>query len=475
MVRSKIRRAYYPLALLGLGIAGLLTFYVIDPGLLGSMIRRFGIFTPSAIALTISEVQPLLFPQGNFSLATAWGNFTTGFFLSFIAIAVLIYTIVKNGNTEKSLLVIWSLLILAATLGQRRFAYYLAVNVALLTGYLSWQALQFIWLKTSVTGAEVKTIKRRKRKGKHKNIQTAGFRLTPRHLTMTLSILIVFFLVFYPNLKPSITTAKKASLAPSDAWYGALSWLNKNTPEPFGNPDAYYELHEAPQSGEDYDYPESAYGVMAWWDYGHMITRIGHRIPVSNPFQSGVGPAAKFFTAQQMITANEIMDSLSAKYIIIDHETADENIMTAMAMWADINPRDLFDIYYQLQDGKLWPVKLFHPEYYRSLSVRLYTFNGDEVIPENTDVISYQEKVNADGTYYKEIITWESFPTYEAASAYLLRQKTGDYRIVNREAYLSPVPLEALHNYKLVYISNEEVKQPGIGMVPAIKIFEYAK
>jgi hypothetical protein len=42
-------------------------------------------------------------------------------------------------------------------------------------------------------------------------------------------------------------------------------------------------------------------------------------------------------------------------------------------------------------------MELFHPAYYRSISARLYNFDGKEVIPESTTVISYEDKVDANG------------------------------------------------------------------------------
>jgi oligosaccharyl transferase (archaeosortase A-associated) len=77
MASIKLKPAYYPLTLLGLGLAGLAIFYIVDPSLLKSMVARFGIFNPAGAALTILEVQPILFPAGNFSLLAAWSNSTT--------------------------------------------------------------------------------------------------------------------------------------------------------------------------------------------------------------------------------------------------------------------------------------------------------------------------------------------------------------------------------------------------------------
>ncbi len=467
MAIKKVKRAYYPLTLVGLGLIGLAIFQIVNPDLLSSMVSQFGIFARRGAALTILEVQPLLFPYGNFSPLVAWNNFTTGSFLSFISLGILIYLIVKQGSADKTLLVVWSLLILAATLGQRRFAYYLAVNVALLTGYLSWRILEFIRLRRPATEPIEKPRKRKKGEVKSKARQKTGFRLTTRQVTMALGVIVVFFLAFYPNIKMAITTVEQTPFAISAGWHSSLSWLKANTPEPFDTPDSYYELYETPAPEESFKYPESAYGIMAWWDYGHLITRIGHRIPISNPFQQGASQAAQFFTAQDETLANKVMDDLGARYVIIDYDTATVKFH-AIAGWAGREETEFFEVYHLQVNGELISAFLFYPEYYHSLATRLYNFDGKEVTPQDTTVISYQEKVSRDGKPYKEITSWESFPNYDAATVHVSSQKSGNYRIVGEGPFVSPVPLEALTNYKLIYSSDDEV-----GLFPTVKIFEY--
>ncbi|MFC1593232.1 STT3 domain-containing protein, partial [Candidatus Omnitrophota bacterium] len=148
MASRQIKVAYYPLTLAVLGLVGITIFYLVYPSLLSTMLGQFGtFFAPKGAQLTTIEMQPLLRPQGIWMIDVAWGNFTTGFFLSFISLGIVIYQVVKQGSAEKSLLVVWCLVMLAATLGQRRFAYYFAVNVALLTGYLSWKILELAGFK----------------------------------------------------------------------------------------------------------------------------------------------------------------------------------------------------------------------------------------------------------------------------------------------------------------------------------------
>ena len=468
LVSKQIKLVYYPLSVVGLGLAGLIAFHVINPSLLGSMLEKFSIFKPGTVYLTVLEMQPLLFHGGNLSLFAVWGNFTTGFFLSLISLSILIYIVIRHGTAEKNLLIVWSLIILATTLGQRRFAYYFAVNVALLTGYLSWQVLSLAGLKdiTSKTAKDTERRRWERTKAKLKKSQKAGFNVTMSHLNMALAIIAVFFLVFFPNIKPAIATAKAVLFVPSDGWVSSLSWLKANTPDPFGDPAFYYDLYEPSST------PKPAYGVASLWDSGYWITRIGHRVPNANPGQGGVLVVSRLFLSQDEEAAGEIMQRLLSKYVIIDYETVTGKFCSSVT-WARRDQAEFYEVYYQLQGDRLVPISLFYPEYYRSLATRLYNFDGREVNPDNTLVVSYQEKVNGEGEVYKQITGAQQFDNYEEALSYVEGQQSANYRIVGDAPFISPVPLRELKDYKLIYSSESLVFDPKVGMVPEVKIFEY--
>ena len=68
--------------------------------------------------------------------------------------------------------------------------------------------------------------------------------------------------------------------------------------------------------------------------------------------------------------------------------------------------------------GALGPLVLFHPDYYRTLAVRLYVYGGAAAIPnDSTFVITYAERPMPDGTVGKEILESRRFKTYEGAVA----------------------------------------------------------
>jgi dolichyl-diphosphooligosaccharide--protein glycosyltransferase len=294
---------------------------------------------------------------------------------------------------------------------------------------------------------------------------------------MALGVIAVFFLVIFPNIGKAIETASYPAFAPSDAWCESLSWLKDNTPDPFGNPDFYYELYEPPPPGESYNYPQTAYSVTAWWDYGYWITRIGHRIPTSNPSTNHNGEAT-FFAAQDEALANEALNKLkwSPKYVIVDYAIASVNLkFHAVATLSGSNLENFADVYYQPQGGMLKPIILFYPEYYRSLVVRLYNFDGRQVTPRTAMVVAYQQKVLPDGKTYREITSLQPFPSYKNAEAYVASQKSGNYKIVGTDPFASPVPLQALEHYKLVYSSKGSKMMPGGGSISEVKIFEYVE
>jgi len=506
MANKALKPAYYPLALLGLAGIVFAIFYAVNPSLLHSMLGKFNVFTPAGTSMTILEMHPLLFPYGGFNWGIAWLNFATTFFISFVSIGWLIYLSIRQESADKTLFLVWSIVMLAAVLGQRRFSYYYAINAALLAGYLCWRILDFAGLrellakpKEAVKGYITRAERRRRGKAKIKARERQKTFLQPRAAWIKVIVagIVIFFLVFFPcvglpGIKPytmvfgrpvdlfghpielRIKLTQPLAREPGlidHAWYDSLLWLKNNTPEPFGNPDSYYELYETPPQGQKYEYPESAYSVMSWWDYGHWITRIAHRIPISNPFQAGAKSSADFLITQDEGSANEMLEKLGSRYVIIDY-TLPTSKFYALPTWAGKSPGEFYGTYYAPQEGgTLKPVSFFYPSYYQSTVVRLYNFNGEAAAPKDSAIIiSYVEKVSQEGEPYGEITSSQEFSSYEEAEAYVLKQESGKYVFGNYDPFVTPVPLQKMEHYKLVYESSQ--KQQGKAEV---KIFEYSK
>ncbi|MFQ5925145.1 MAG: oligosaccharyl transferase, archaeosortase A system-associated [Dehalococcoidia bacterium] len=482
MAFKGMRRAYYPAAMAALGGLGLVIFYLVDAFLFRFMLWRFSyVFVPKGGAALIAEMRPLFVGDGGFSLSPVWDEYGMAFFLALMALGLLIYAITREWRAEKVLLATWSLVTLVAAVAQLRFSQYFAVNVALLTGYVSWEMLR--WLNSRVSSwwprGERRRLEERKLVGRRRKKRKTGRRealmaYASRHPELRRAILgtavaALFFLVFYPSVLLAIALPKDL-WGIDDDWHSSLLWLRDNTPEPFGDADFYYATYERPPPGQDYDYPASAYGVMSWVDYGHWITAIAHRIPNSNPFQQGIGPARSFFIAQEESLASRRLDRAGAKYVIIDWEMVLDKF-GALAVGAGKDPNQFREVYYQRDQGdELQPLLLFYPEYYRSMVVRLYNFGGQTIIPDDsTWVISYTE--HEDGS--KEITSAQRFATYEEAEDYVESQRSPSYRIVGIDPFTSPVPLEELERYQLVYQSPSTVLQSGEERVSYVEIFEY--
>jgi dolichyl-diphosphooligosaccharide--protein glycosyltransferase len=145
----------------------------------------------------------------------------------------------------------------------------------------------------------------------------------------------------------------------------------------------------------------------------------------------------------------------------------------AVVTYAKSDQEKFYETYYRKESGNIMlPVNYFYPEYYRSLAVRLYNFDGVDVTPQSSTVISYEDKVRWDGMHYKEVTSEKSFPSYEEAEAYISGHESGNYRIVSNNPFVSPVPLKALKHYKLIHSSDSLITQKN-GGIPEVKIFEY--
>jgi oligosaccharyl transferase (archaeosortase A-associated) len=476
---------YYVLVLLGLTGIGLAILHAISPSLLASMLGRFGIFRESGARLTIMEATPILFPQGTFTLSMAWSNFTTSFFISFIALVMVAFALVKERSAHKTAFFVWSVIMLAAVLGQRRFGYYYAVNAALLTGYFSWKMLDMAGLRKLLTKPKevVEVVKKFRKKKKVREKAKPKTFMQPRGVWISVIVvgIALFFLVIFPNVglwkdKPTNLggglyigyTKPLAQQAPimDSGWYNSILWLQDNSPDPFDDPDFYYELY--PPRNE-FVYPDTAYGVMSWWDYGYFITQVAHRIPNANPGGGYREQAGEFFTVQNETSANVIVDDLGSKYVMIDSAMATGKFY-AMVEYAGENLSDFYDYYFvQTEQGGQWTT-LFYPAFYQSMAIRLYTFDGKAVTPATNSsvVISWEERTTSDGQKYKAITSGQAFATYGDAQAYLAAQTSGNYRIVGTTASSSPVPLEALTDYQRVYPDPADTTASR-----EVKVFEY--
>lgn len=490
----KLNTFFYPPSLIVAGGVILLIVRAIDPSGVTTMWHNFlFIFAPGSgsTAATTMEMEHLLSPQGTFSTLYAWSYFTTSFFLisptsslhflwwlpgfGFISFLILIWLSIKQrGDKEiQVFFIIWTLIVLMATLSERRFAYYLVVNIAVLSAYISWQIIWYAGLRRLTENAEkvAAAVKAEtpRAKAKKKRRESPGIGIY--YVNTILAIILVFFCVDFFNISKSNSTASQAALfAPTDGWEQALTWMKSNTPDPLGDPGAYDKLYNS-----DYKYPASAYGVSAWWDYGYWITRIAQRLPSANPSQTPepITKVANLFLSQNATSADKIMADLGSSYIIADNSLITGKLW-AVADWAKQSQDKYFGIYYVPNNGMYQGRTLYTPDFYRTLIVRLYCFDG-KAVPDGKPVVVAYNTQTKNGTTYKLVTAADQYPTYQAALNYIASQKSGNYDIVGTSPFVSPVPLDAVQDFKIVYSSPFTDSFSGNVTLPDVKVFQQVK
>jgi len=319
----------------------------------------------------VGEMSPL-------NIGGAFNMFSYLFYISLLGLVIIICRFIRKREPINLLIAIWSIVILIMTgviipaTGQNRFAYYLAVNVALLSGFLVW-----LGLRTSFYSFKLA-----------KRIKEASVFLK---IGSSIILFTLLYFVFYPfplNLwgnpkqfpqivQSAIGTAKDAAIGRETDWYETLEWIKDNTPEVGID---YYKYYEEPRFNKEtkmidpYPYPESAYGIMASWDVGHMITYYAHRIPNANPFQQGVSEPGKlgevdFFLSVNKKRATVILDLLKTKYIITDEGSCNAySGFRSKATWAG----QIDDFYFTKGENEGKPKSLYD----QTMCTRLHFLDG---------------------------------------------------------------------------------------------------
>ncbi|ADC66545.1 Oligosaccharyl transferase STT3 subunit [Ferroglobus placidus DSM 10642] len=327
-VESKIDKRYaFQIIILLLSATLTAIAFIIAPDFARNLQYIFRVVQPKGGALTIAEVQPFFSLGGKFSLTPAWQNFSVTFFFAIPAMVYYLYRLVKTRDERLLFILIWGFAMLVALAGQNRFAYYFGVVSAVFAAAIADKILEKLSFYDYISAAVKNDEKTMKKIGASKVIAGA----------LVLAVLI------YPTFSQANFYSKYSAGGINKQWYDALIWMRENTPGKEMYDKFYYELYKPPENPrERYPYyPEGVYSVMSWWDYGHWITAIAHRIPVANPFQQGIGNkynnvpgAAPFFTALNESYANSIAEKLDVKYVVSDVEMATGKFY-AMAVWAE--------------------------------------------------------------------------------------------------------------------------------------------
>lgn len=473
---------YYPASLIGLVALGTFVLYFALPQFTKPLLAGFAIFqAKTGGAATVGEASALFSEGGVFSFGnvvrsfpglgamsgSAYAIIFSLFTLALIALIVMAIRYAKYQKPAEMLLLSWSIIILIMTIAQNRFTYYYAVNVAILTGFL------VIWVLQQVGMGSLER-------------ELAGIRdqnkLIITSLKLLLAVVLIFGLIIYPSLSMSKIYAQSAG-GPDADWLTSTRWLQNNTPSPGMD---LYEKYERPADGK-YAYPDAAYGVMSWWDYGHLIEVVGHRLPNANPFQQGIGSATKnmpgsspFFLAENESRAEEVLAALdlnrslymNTKYVMIDQPMA-VGKFHAMAAWSNIPYSRYVAGVYQQQGDQLVPVQIWREPYFNTTTARLYFFDGSETAGESGVGLSYQGRQVAEGVTVPILTQAPKITSNRSELLAFLeeRRNSGDLaEIAAMTPTNSAFPTPALQHYRLVHESESTATGSGQKMV---KTFEH--
>ena len=310
--RRGIEREYYPASIVGIGVVGLGVMWLVVPDIystiVGNVTGRMLPFGSSETALTVQEVQP---PDS--FVGRAFEEFGMAVYVMVLGLGYIVARpfIGYEHRAEHTLIVVWSILLTSMAMTQLRFWYYLILPVAVVTGYMTGELTR--WIDTS----HIEHIR---------DVETY----------QVLVIALVVMVLFVPfaihaaddDYRDAIEMGEAAGPhGDSVMWEESTHWLGENTPEPgnlygAGNEDEldYLGVYEYPDGG-DHEYPEGAYGVISWWDYGHLITTHSERIPHSNPFQQHARSSSAYLLSDSEYRAEAVLDAIAAGHSPRDQET----------------------------------------------------------------------------------------------------------------------------------------------------------
>lgn len=481
----------YPAALAGCGLVFAVFLYFAIPQLYILLIYSlFAFFGQAPVTETVQEAR-------GWALNLAWMTFNYGLFLMAGGILVMIYKNIRNEHPEQVFVVVWSLVMFFSTWQHVRYEYYLAINVALLAAvcvtYLFSRAVPDI--RHLISGEPVthgETVEkegesdtRAQQKKQRRSQKKVSSHITTNYpLIGLLFIAVGLSLLFaYTSVSYSYPNAMASPTRMNTDWRESMDWMANSTPETGVD---YLKIYDE----KTFVYPAGSYGVMSWWDYGHLITYIAKRIPNANPFQQGVaGPdgAAAYFMSTDEETANAILDRDGTRFIVTDIEM-DTGKFWAMSTWDNAtvatDPYQMTMLVSSKDDPDSYDfARLNKQEYYLTTISRLHNFDGSMTMPSVAYYIEYGDS-SLTNSVYSAIITAEKTNATDAkirADAYNLKAIPGHHAVVlNPEATTDIIhPIEtvpALQHYRLVHESPNNVFEGTSGAdVRFVKIFEYVK
>lgn len=478
-----LKRYYYPGSIAVATLIGTGILYIAIPQFTRPLLAGLSIFQQkTGGAATIGEASPLFanvnnvltwFPgigwiEGIFSFHTnsMIALLLTTFTFALVALLLLAFRNIWRQRPVDIAVLSWSLIMLVMVLAQNRFGYYYGINVAVLTAFL----VVYILQKLGIEDMDLDIA----------NLKDPS-RLVRSNLKTIAAAIFIFALIILPSMSWSTVYARGAS-GPESDWLTSTAWLKDNTPSPGME---LYEKYQYPASGK-YEYPDSAYGIMSWWDYGHLIEVVGHRIPNANPFQQGIGSVTQntpgsspFFLAENESQAEKVLADLdqnrsrymNTKYVMVDQQMATGKFH-AMAAWSGISNSNYLGGFLQEQGGEYGQFQIWREPYFKSMTARMFFFDGSEMAGNQGIGLSYKGVEMEEGVIVPVLTEAPKISSnFTELEEFVRTSKEKGYmaEIGSTSPAVSAIPLEALQHFRLVHESETPVTSSGQKWV---KIFE---
>ncbi|WP_181687176.1 oligosaccharyl transferase, archaeosortase A system-associated [Halorhabdus salina] len=468
-----VSRWGYPAVVFGSLVIAVLVVALILPDFFKYFLRQVLRFVGFAFnphtdaAVTIGEVQPL--PIGQADTLISWLGVTPIVGGIGVLLAFVHQYVADELDPAYLFVALWFAFFVAATFTQQRFAYYLTVPAAVMTAMVVVRL--FRYLRSISDTDDVET---------YQALLVSG----------------VVLLLVVPMVFPApLAINASANNGPGGVmgWQSSLEYMEDETPA-VGNLGGAGNAEEMDFYGtyertDDFQYPDGAYGVLSWWDYGHWITQEGERIPVANPFQANAQEAASFLVAQNETDAEDALavvgeseTDAKTRYVMADWKMATTNGGFGGYRWGKFfaPPNFLDDVdestYFQrvrapaqTQQGLQLTNRYFTLQkqpYYESMVVRLYRYHGSAASPTDvpglelggatvvTDWQNYRgaalPEISQNGTGQ----TVKIFQNRSAAEEFVANDST------SRIGGIGKIPSEqvsALQHYRLVQASDPTV------------------
>lgn len=487
-------KLYYPGAIAALIILGIILLFTAIPDVTGSLTTGIvDFFGQSPYYTTIQEARA-------WTIEEAWQVFNFGLILMAIGGVVSLYRMWTEKRPEFLLLVVWGAFIGFAAWQHIRYEYYLAANIAILGAIAIGFFLDRAWPDIKAMGKRVAVKEQREEekpeqkeskgteKGKKKKSGTEkraekrqpkpAARIKVNYVNILVAGLVCAFAVIFvvTSFDIQYSIASSGGVRMNQDWRESLEWMNTGTP---GTGVDYYTIYDR----ETFTYPQQAYGVMSWWDYGHMITYIAKRIPNANPFQSGVSGregAAAFFISQSEAETNRIADAQGTRYVMTDIEMAVGKFW-AMTTWynASVGPTPYQKIFLVPDDPanptQFDTVTTYTDAYFMTTIARLHNFDGSLTPAGEVFYIEYTDTLGV-GPYpvITNVVPMNGPDALAAADQFNQQAPAGRYADAVSTIIIRPVDtVPALHHYRLVHESPTNIFSGGSADVKYVKVFEY--